>query len=609
MNNSTVGREPIQVIEIVQPVCAQEFGVGDCGATGEKCFNTRASCKFIPAYLQDNQIKWRFVNKRAPRSVDFYSNDGSTVGAYAIPSLVAANVSAAKLNVGGINRDSSALGTRGSLSAVFQDHPYDDSLSDPYLDSRGYIAVDSGTFWGKWLARNKYYSGWECNLYEGYAGQQLAEMRKRRFVLDKIGMASDGQIALSAKDPLYFLDQNTATFPETVQLTLRDAITTNPLDSIICTTNLSIEGATAADQLNRKATAGNTLSNFILIDDEIIEYELATNLPPNVGQGAQLSFVTRGVGGTTAADHDADEKVLKCGAFFNVSAADALFFVLTEFGNIDSSFINLADWQSEVDTYLGAEFILNGYVTKPTSVKNVVADICEQVGAFVFYDEEAAKIRLKTIRPESSANIVTLNDDANIVLGSVNRTYDSKDRVSRYFYYTDIKDATLANGELANWGELRVRIQTDKESSDEYGSEKSRTVFARYITDEQAGEVLGRKIITRFGDERQTLTMTLDMKDEQYKLGDVIDVSTRAVQDFYGNPVATRWQIISKAIDHNAGTVLLTMQNFEFIGSYANWSAGEIPDYNTATAQQKLDFAFWCDESLTINGEKPYFWW
>ena len=48
MTSYPVGREPIQIVEILQPLCTNEFGVAPCTATGTadtKCYNTRATCQ------------------------------------------------------------------------------------------------------------------------------------------------------------------------------------------------------------------------------------------------------------------------------------------------------------------------------------------------------------------------------------------------------------------------------------------------------------------------------------------------------------------------------------------------------------------------------------
>ena len=48
MTETTIGREPIQIVELRQPLCANTYGSAPCTASGtgdEKCYNTRRSCQ------------------------------------------------------------------------------------------------------------------------------------------------------------------------------------------------------------------------------------------------------------------------------------------------------------------------------------------------------------------------------------------------------------------------------------------------------------------------------------------------------------------------------------------------------------------------------------
>lgn len=53
MSETTVGREPIELVEIVLPRCINTYGVAPCTATGsgdEKCYNCRATCQDVNNY-------------------------------------------------------------------------------------------------------------------------------------------------------------------------------------------------------------------------------------------------------------------------------------------------------------------------------------------------------------------------------------------------------------------------------------------------------------------------------------------------------------------------------------------------------------------------------
>jgi len=72
----TVGREPVQIVEIKQPLCQNTFGVAPCTATGtadQKCFNTRATCLDTPNFALGTPLSLFFSARscwrRASRGV------------------------------------------------------------------------------------------------------------------------------------------------------------------------------------------------------------------------------------------------------------------------------------------------------------------------------------------------------------------------------------------------------------------------------------------------------------------------------------------------------------------------------------------------------------
>ena len=53
--------EPLQIVEVVQPLCSRTFGSAPCLATGTKCFNTDATCTFVTALDLTQSVVMRFV--------------------------------------------------------------------------------------------------------------------------------------------------------------------------------------------------------------------------------------------------------------------------------------------------------------------------------------------------------------------------------------------------------------------------------------------------------------------------------------------------------------------------------------------------------------------
>ena len=108
MTDVPVGREPIQIVEILQPLCENVFGVSPCTATGTadtKCYNTRATCQDTANFALGTPLSLFFSSgKVAEQSVS-----GAN---YIFPSLVSVSTSPTKVNLAGANRSAKGLGNR-----------------------------------------------------------------------------------------------------------------------------------------------------------------------------------------------------------------------------------------------------------------------------------------------------------------------------------------------------------------------------------------------------------------------------------------------------------------------------------------------------------------
>ena len=133
---------------------------------------------------------------------------------YVIPSLVSVSTSPTKVNLAGSNPDAQGLGNRALCSLTFQDHPHTDRVVDPYVDGRTFDPYERGSFWTKWMARNKYRTGIKIRIYEGYAGEVFGRMTVREYLLEKVtGPNSQGRVTITGKDILAQAEERKAQAP------------------------------------------------------------------------------------------------------------------------------------------------------------------------------------------------------------------------------------------------------------------------------------------------------------------------------------------------------------------------------------------------------------
>jgi len=542
MTETTPGREPIQVVEIVQPLCANTFGSAPCTATGtndEKCYNTRATCLDTANYDGSSELSLYFVSGKVAEasigtggasgsafSSGFASGfgGGSSLRIQVIPSLVSVSTAPTRVNLAGANPDAQGLGNRAVCSITFADHPHTDRRVDPYLSGRTFDPYQRGSFWTKWLVRNKYRTNMLIRVYEGYAGQNLTSMVKRTYFLQSLqGPDASGRIRVEGKDILARIEERKAQAP---------AASPGELYADITDSATSFELANAVE-------ADYPASGTVRINDELMTYTARATS----ANGIELTGVTRGTDGTTAAEHSAEDAVQECLRYTSASVDTILSDLLTTYGGIPSSYLDTANWATEVGEYLSL-YNLSTVVSEPTSVAELVSQVQIQAGCFIWWDERDALVKLKAIRG-IDAEPPTITAEANILAGSFSLTEKPRERASRVWVFFDHRNYVDSLTDADSYRQQSVFADLNSETDELYGEPSIRKIFANWLQTGALADTTASKIITRFVDVPAQCKFRMDAKDRTYWVGDTITISHHMDVDAYGNRRLRNWTIVS----------------------------------------------------------------
>lgn len=583
----TVGREPIAIIEIDQPQCSLVYGTSPCtavlGTTGDhKCLNTFTSCQDTANYNPVDTVTLRLVTPR--------SNLPKDLGTL-IPCLRDYSTSPGTIRI------DDGLGKRASVSATVQDFPYHDRLVDKYASERvtgaaqadgvGYDPAERGTFWTKWLRRNPFYQGYAMRVREGYVGQALGAMRTRHYVLERIdGPDSAGTVRITAKDVLKLADDDRSQVP---------APSDGRLDSAI---NDSTTSATLTP-----AGIGNSdypASGLIRIGDELMDFTRS---------GDSLT-ITRGVRGTAADSHDADDTVQLCYTMSDSTLSDVLDDVFQNYTPIEASWIPKTDWDDEVSEWLTG-FELTGEITEPTGVSEVTATLLKQSLCFMWWDEYGQEIKLRAFKPPQAdeGGVTELNDDEHLIMNSVAYTRQPERRRSRVYVYYDIIDPTTDRNEPANYRKLRGVVDADAESDNEFGETRVQNIFAPFWdeTNTAATVALANRKLARLRNTPEMVEFSVDAKDRTLGMSAVVDLSHRNGVDLTGAVEARRYQVTERNEVEPGHRVRYKVQNYEFAGRYCFITENSYPDYPSATDAQRANGGFICENTgLMGDGSEGY---
>lgn len=459
----------ITYVEIDVDYCSLTYSVAPCQATltgspptgTRKCFNTKNTCQDL-ANFTNVPVTLRFAvdANYLPIDVD------------CIPNIKSIDFTPATISLG------SNLGQRATLKVTFRDHPHSDTGAggDKYLADRDYDPFEQGTFWGKFRARQPFLRGRPLRLIRGLLGTALEDMDTRHYIMESAdGPTLDGEFIIVAKDVLKLADEDRAQAPLLSSGVLLASITNTDL-----TATLSPAGVGDAEY---------SPSGYInLGGKEIVGFTRGTT-------DGDILTLTRAQLNTTAVAHDADERAQEVVRYESEDPADIIYDLLVGYAGVDASLIPLTDWQTETGTFVNR--VYTGTIVDPTSVNELIAELCEQVGLAIWWDDQAQHINLQVLR---ALVAVDTFDENNILENTLEVTEQPESRVSRVWTYYGLINPLEKLDTLENY---QSSVETvDVTSEENYGTPAIKKVLSRWIPANglSAAQSLNNTFIARFQD-------------------------------------------------------------------------------------------------------------
>jgi hypothetical protein len=564
--------ERIEILQINQPRCENVFGQSPCTATGTQCFNTLATCKDLPNFVESGEPLELYIHTEC-------ENPFLRPGMF--PSLLGVDRQPGVLNIGSADPDKRPLGVREVVKFTIQDHPYHDRYTDPYARQRSYNPMSQGTFWGKWLARNDNYEGMECIYRVGKIGDALVDMTSLHLQIERIdGPGSDGVVLIECSDILRRADDNRATIPSRAR---------GVLSAELNSSDTSFTVSATSDDLDVYPASG-----FLTINNEKMSYTLTGN----------LCTVVRGFGGTDAVEHDEGSTVQFAQVVSGRVDVILIDWLLNNVG-VPAGWIDVSEWQEEVDTWLPT-YIFDTIIWKPLGANETIGQFLRDSSAYIIPDLENKRLRLRAIRPTELTKSVT--EDDNIVLGSFQVVRKPEIRLTQLWLNYAMRDTLGSDSDRSNFSKLRVRFSDDIEQSK---TQKIKEIFSRFIGagNPSEAELTIRRIMERYQGRQEEYVFALEADDaKDLGLGDVCVIDHREIQDEFGDRRPATAQVISVKQSNRGSIVQYKAQPFKFGFATTVWADETIPDWDDASAAEKAEFLYWSDADGLIDGEEVSTW-
>lgn len=524
---ATVARTAVALVIITADYCSRTFGTAPCTATGEKCFNTFPTCKDATNYGKTTKA-YRFVSPVSPIPLD----------------LVRPYVKSVKLLPTEIKTN---LTVSGRVTVEMVDEPDTDVGVDPYVTTRSVFPDIPGTFWKKWLTRNRNYKGRAIDIYEGYVGQAEGDyVHRGTYKLENISRAGM-QVKIEAVDLLKDLPKTDV--PPKLDLKLSVDIT----DAQNTMTIFGTGTAYGAD-----AALLDSPSGTLIIDEEVVTY---TSIDTATGI---IGGVTRGEHGTTAAAHDAKAKVGKVKVYADQNPFDLMKSMLLAdaamaAGDVDDTAFDY--WRD----YPGDEPNVSATITEPTKLSTLFWELVDLVDCKVWVGEDLKIIISRMLPNDLLRTFSTISDETGIVAGSAKVDQNEKSRLTRALIYWD-KSATGDVDDPTAYGKLDVVVDATAEGVNDYNEIVEKKVMSRWV--HSAGHVeedmarfarnLVMRQVWRNRDASPIVTADVDLKDEGIKTGGWVQLSTDEIVDKFGQPLSGQeFQVVKREKKENVVTLSL----------------------------------------------------
>lgn len=639
-------RQPCTVLELTVDRCANTYGVAPCtatGAVGSECYNTYETCQAKSTYVKTTQTM-RFVS----RSV--MSPPGQDLRPYLLGSISAPSMLDFE----------AGLAPRNNVAVNLADEPDNDSSQDPYYATRATPA--GGTYWARWLARNRNYFGRMAKLRKGFVASpwDWTLFLDELYIIDSIAMQSNGQVKITLKDPLKLTDNNTIPLPTSGAIladlknientgvaqaggsnTITLASTASAVDGYYVGMEVYIYANTGAGQRGVVssyvgATRVATISTTWAVNPDTTSAYQVSALSLNVGAGLGAQYTDpatsgkneyvridgelirytsksgdvlswpdstyRAQFGSIRADHSANASVQLCRAYINQSVQAVLTALLTESG-IASGYIgtSLAD---ECATWYGTAFNITACISAPEQASTMIAEILQQIGAVMWWSPQTQKVEFKAVMPNTAA-FPTWDDQGSIIQNSLSLQLLDNLRITESAISYALRDATANLSEPRSFQRTDVIVNTNAESINEYGDVRPEVITSRWFGTANyiAMQSAASRRVNRLYNPPKQFALKIDPKDYTLPIGATVAIKSWKNVDYTGQPKAELC-IINQIND--AGThVEVQARSTNFAKKYAFIAPPGQPDYTLATDAQKQYAYIAGAGQLMSDGSQP----
>jgi hypothetical protein len=222
----------------------------------------------------------------------------------------------------------------------------------------------------------------------------------------------------------------------------------------------------------------------------------------------------------------------------------------------------------------------------------LLEEIIESTGCLLWWDDIGAQVRFKVIAPPlPSSPPMAIDETGNILAGTFTVTDLQKERVSQVITYYSIKNG-IAELKRENFKSVSIQVDTTGEGVNAYGTVNAREILNRWVPTDQLAAEIGLRILGMRKETPRQIGFQLDAKDA-LKTGDLVDVSSRLIQDTFGKALQIRYLVTeTREVEVGSKYAYKAIQAQTTSGSAALIAPDETPDWTLASETERKSYMF-----------------
>jgi hypothetical protein len=414
-----------------------------------------------------------------------------------------------------------SIGQRASVDVTMRDFQY------PLAGS----AFNSGTFFGKLRAHRNSLQGLYMRLIRVAGDRTVTE----HYVIESLMRSGGDMVTITAKDLYKVADGDRAQAPAQSRGRVFEEI-----DEVATELTLTPAGIGSLEypSTGKVAIGGSEICEFTRSGD--------------------VMTLVRAQSGTEAKSHDADEVVQLVLIYDAQSPAEIFYDLLATYTEIDTDWLPLAEWQADIDAYIGR--LYSAEIAVPTSVKTLLDEIVSQTGLVTWWDAVNEQVRLRSLRPVTGARVISTDE---MMADTFGVQEQPAKRVSEVWTYFALRNPLAKLDDPANYRSTLVTVDPNTDVDYE-GQPAIRKIFSRWIAinNRPAASRINSLQLSRYRDPPRKFSFSLFITSDPPDLGQGIEVEHWSLQDEDGNTVTAPAQITS--IEHEEDQLVIDAEEMLF---------------------------------------------